>query len=243
VQQGHVLLLQVAAQTVNAAVLMQYGGATPSALGHFLTRWLDSDGDGMPDSDEVASGRNPLSAGDSAAEGRDSDKDGLTDQVEHTIGTNPNKVDTDGDGFGDGIEVHAGTNPLDAQSKPYDVNQNGLPDNFETTYFSNSTFNNSTTVNPTPTPCTPGPNCVDPHADPDGDGCDNLCETDHGTNPNDPDTDGDGVNDGDEIAKGTDPDSSLSIYMGPSGVPEPVATGAAFAIGSSICLIALLRRP
>lgn len=237
----HVLRLEVFAQTLTAAVILQHGGNTPSAMEGLSTRWLDSDGDGVPDSDEVAMGRNPLNPNDPVAlsnEGKDTDGDGLSDQLEARIGTDPNDPDTDGDGFGDGLEVFAGTNPRDPASRPYDVNQNGLPDTFETNYFSN------TTVHPTTGPCVPGPGCVDGRADPDGDGCDNLCEAEHGTDPNNPDTDGDGVSDGDELKAGTDPTSRLSLVQaGPRGVPEPVASAAFFAVGTTLALSLLLRRP
>ena len=47
-------------------------------------------------------------------------------------------------------------------------------------------------------------------ADPDSDGCDNLCEYYHGTNPEQADTDSDGLNDGFEIANDLDPNDSNS---------------------------------
>jgi hypothetical protein len=46
----------------------------------------------------------------------DSDGDGLTDSEEVLLGTNPGLVDTDGDGWSDGAEVEAGTDPLDPSS-------------------------------------------------------------------------------------------------------------------------------
>lgn len=240
VHQDHILRLELMAQTANAAVLLHAGGTTPSALSGLSTRWLDSDGDGMPDSDEEALGYNPLNPADPPlADARDSDDDGIPDALERAIGTDPEDADTDDDGFSDGLEVHAGTNPRNPASKPYDVNNNGLPDNFETNYFSNVT-----NVNPTSGPCTPGPGCVAPDADPDNDGCDNLCEATHGTNPNDPDTDGDGILDGTEVREGTDPATVTNQLLdGPSGVPEPVAATAAFAIGSTLVLLPLIRRP
>lgn len=238
VHKDHTLRLELFAQTLTAAVFLQYGGDTPSGLEGITTRWLDSDGDGLPDSDETTLGRNPLDPTDpSGSPFLDTDGDGLTDKVEKAIGTDPRDPDTDDDTWGDGIEVHAGTDPKDRLSVPYDVNHNGLPDSFETTYF------NTTTIAPTSGPCTPGPGCVDPDGDPDGDGCTNLCEAIHGTDPNDPDTDDDGVSDGDELDDGTDPTSSTSVYKGPSGVPEPIATAAFFAIGSTLCFVPLLRRP
>jgi hypothetical protein len=90
----------------------------------------------------------------------------------------------------------------------------------------------------------PGPTCIDPLADPDGDGCNNLCEAMHGTDPHDADSDNDGALDGDEVRAGSDPASSLSIIAGgPRGIPEPVAAAAAFAIGTTLVLLPLTRRP
>ncbi|HRY82512.1 MAG TPA: hypothetical protein P5232_02335 [Candidatus Moranbacteria bacterium] len=42
----------------------------------------------------------------------DSDQDGLADTEEKAYGTNPKNSDTDGDGYSDGAEVKAGYNPL-----------------------------------------------------------------------------------------------------------------------------------
>ena len=42
----------------------------------------------------------------------DSDQDGLTNSEEKSYGTDPYKADTDGDGYSDGIEVRSGYNPL-----------------------------------------------------------------------------------------------------------------------------------
>lgn len=223
----HTLKLEVYAQTANGLVIMQYGGATPSAIHDLKVRWLDSDGDGVADSDEVASGSNPLDPADQKADkGLDADGDGLADTFERAIGTDPKKVDTDGDGYGDGVEVHAGSNPLDANSKPYDKNGNGLPDAYEVRYF------NSTTVNQV--------GGVDPNGDPDHDGCNNLCEAANGTDPLNPDTNGNGILDGEEAKSRQDP-TALTI-IGAKGVPEPVAGAAFFATGSTIALVALSRR-
>jgi hypothetical protein len=225
---GNTLKLEVFAQTANALVLLQYGGATPSGVKDLKVRWIDTDGDGVSDTDEVLSGSNPLDASDQRLGGKDTDGDGLPDAFETAVHTNPTKADTDGDGFGDGVEIHAGSNPLDKGSVPYTTAGNPLPNSFLTRYF------NSTTIN----------NGVDPHGDNDGDGCDNLCEAAHGTDPTDADSDGDGVSDGAEIAAQTNPlgfDAARAI--GIRGVPEPVAASAFFATGSSIALISLLRRP
>lgn len=65
---------------------------------------VDTDGDGLTDSQEVAIGTNPNN--------RDTDADGLSDGEEVNIyHTNPLNPDTDGDGFTDGAEVANGYNP------------------------------------------------------------------------------------------------------------------------------------
>ncbi|MBE3122976.1 MAG: hypothetical protein IMZ53_08370 [Thermoplasmata archaeon] len=48
----------------------------------------------------------------------DSDGDGLTDTQEAILGTNPNVADTDGDGYSDYEEYMQGSDPLDAASIP-----------------------------------------------------------------------------------------------------------------------------
>ncbi|MEA3202393.1 MAG: large repetitive protein [Thermoplasmata archaeon] len=229
---GHTLKLEVFAQTANVLVVLSYGGATPSGVHDLRVRWLDTDGDGVADSDEVLSGSNPLDPSDQRLSGKDTDGDGLADIFETSIHTDPNVVDTDHDGFGDGIEVHAGSNPLSKPSVPYDKDGNQLPDVFEARYFNRTTINQA--------------GGIDPRGDPDGDHCDNLCEAAHGTDPTNRDTDEDGTWDFDEIAAGTNP---LNAHSPPTsgsilhGVPEPVASSAFFATGTSIALIALLRRP
>lgn len=231
-QRGHTLLLELQAETADAVVVAQYGGSTPSGLLGLESRWLDSDGDGLADSDELDRGLNPLDPTDARDLVPDADADGLGDRVEGTIGTDPNDADTDGDGYGDGIEVHAGSDPLDAASTPRDTDGDGLPDSFEENNFHNSTTGGSVSI----TNILPGD-------DPDHDGCNNLCEAQHGTDPTNADTDGDGIPDGAEISAGTDPATPPVVLAGgPRGVPEPVAAAAAFALASGLALLALIRR-
>jgi hypothetical protein len=74
---------------------------------------IDSDGDGMSDSFELAFGLDPRS--DDAA--LDRDGDGLSNLEEFRRGTRPDRADTDGDGFSDGQEALVlGTDPLAADS-------------------------------------------------------------------------------------------------------------------------------
>lgn len=66
---------------------------------------LDSDGDGLTDSQETSLGTNPNLA--------DTDGDGLSDGVEvNTHGSNPLLADTDGDGMRDDVEVQYGLQVL-----------------------------------------------------------------------------------------------------------------------------------
>jgi len=71
--------------------------------------WADSDGDGVPDADEILFGTDPLNA--------DTDGDGLSDGMEIRTGTDPRSQDTDCDGIPDGVE---------------DANRNGRVDPGET---------------------------------------------------------------------------------------------------------------
>ena len=72
---------------------------------------VDSDGDGLTDSEEEALGTD--------ANSQDTDGDGLSDLEEVEMGTNPTQADTDGDGYSDGEELAANTSPKDAKDRPY----------------------------------------------------------------------------------------------------------------------------
>ncbi len=65
---------------------------------------IDTDGDGLLDSQEILFGSNPNDP--------DSDDDGANDLAEFNAGTNPNAVDSDNDGMRDGFEIQYGLNPL-----------------------------------------------------------------------------------------------------------------------------------
>ncbi|MEM7246227.1 MAG: LamG-like jellyroll fold domain-containing protein [Acidobacteriota bacterium] len=71
---------------------------------------LDSDGDGLLDSFEIAAGLDPFS-NDSES---DTDGDGLPNAFEAGIGTDPGNFDTDGGGESDGRELRYGRDPLEA---------------------------------------------------------------------------------------------------------------------------------
>lgn len=71
--------------------------------------------DGIPDSQKLASGYNPL---DDKLAYSDADHDGLPLIMELKRGTNPNNADSDGDGYSDAAEIVAGTDPNSAASNP-----------------------------------------------------------------------------------------------------------------------------
>lgn len=80
--------------------------------------WLamDSDNDGLTNSEELLLGTDPNNP--------DTDGDGLLDGIEvHTWNTNPLKTDTDRDGLSDGQEINMGTDP----NNP-DTDGDGIPD-------------------------------------------------------------------------------------------------------------------
>src|SRR5690606_15780668 len=91
-------------------------GAGDRALSGF--NWLDGDGDGLGDVQEIALGTDP--------DDPDSDDDGLDDGDEVAIGTDPNDPDSDDDGIDDGDEVAIGTDPTDPDS-----DGDGVPDGQE----------------------------------------------------------------------------------------------------------------
>jgi len=69
---------------------------------------VDTDGDGLPDEDELALGTDPAAP--------DTDGDGLGDGSEIVRGLDPTRPDTDWDGIADGEEVADGTDPKDPRS-------------------------------------------------------------------------------------------------------------------------------
>ncbi|NJC89137.1 MAG: hypothetical protein FIB02_11515, partial [Desulfuromonas sp.] len=64
----------------------------------------DLDGDGLPNSWELANGLDPYSAVGANGPSGDPDGDGLTNVQEYAAGTNPKLADTDGDGIADGTD-------------------------------------------------------------------------------------------------------------------------------------------
>lgn len=104
--------------------------------------------------------------------------------------------DRDGDGLTNGEEQFIGTDPdnPDTDGDGAGLNDGQLNDG------------NEVNGNPPSDPldaCDPNPNAA--ACDRDGDGLDNSEESQHQTDPDDPDTDDDGINDGQEVTDGSDP--------------------------------------
>jgi len=137
-----------------------YYGTDPNAS--------DSDGGGVDDYTEIASGTSPLDASDDGQAPVDTDGDGLYDAWEtDNYGTDPLAADSDGGGVDDFSELSSGTDPNDADDDgkdPVDTDGDGLYDTWETLYYG-----------------------TDPDAfDTDGDGVGDYDELVNGTNPTSP---------------------------------------------------------
>lgn len=61
----------------------------------------------------------PSDSAETAVEDVDTDGDGLLDSEELDLGTDPTQPDSDGDGYSDGDEVVEGSDPLDSESGIY----------------------------------------------------------------------------------------------------------------------------
>ncbi len=172
----------------------------------------DTDGDGVPESVELADGTNPNDAGDY----RDTDGDGAPDYIETVIdGTDPDDsndyVDSDSDGVPDYVEDNVyGTDPQVPDAG--DTDGDGVPD-YQESYVDGTAADDTTNF-----------------ADSDGDGVPDHVETNvYGTDPqvaDAGDADGDGVPDYTEsFVDGTDPgDGTAFADSDGDGVPDYVET-------------------
>jgi hypothetical protein len=154
-----------------------YVDVMPGTLDDFV-QWrgisrLDSDGDGIRNSEET--GSNPWLY--------DSDSDGLPDKFEIDNGLNPKAHDTDGDGLIDWYEVQFGTDPTNP-----DTDGDGMTDYLEIAgwmiqfEYAGQTFTTRVYSDPTV-------------PDTDSDGVNDYQEYFSGLNPRSRDTNGDGVGD------------------------------------------------
>lgn len=157
----------------------------------------DIDGDGIPNTNEVALGFSPWNRDmnqDGTVDGdEDPDGDGLTTRAElspiaPTKATDPLKADTDGDGFNDKVENDNGLDPTVASGPDVDTDGDTIKNGDEIAHG----------LNPS------DPN--DGSADLDEDGLSNAIEINtYKTDIRNKDTDSDGFLDNEEVANGFDP--------------------------------------
>ena len=115
------------AQQAQVPVLSSLG--TLEEFNSAFTSTLDSDGDGVPNSEEDSDSDGVPDGSDSSpynplVSGVDADEDGLDDVVD----PDPNNADTDGDGVLDGYDV----DPNDASVTGNDVDADGIDDSTDT---------------------------------------------------------------------------------------------------------------
>jgi hypothetical protein len=175
VQSGDKILLQITipAGVTDGPVTVQTEGFVSNAV-EFK---LDTDRDGLSDTEEVTLGTNPHHP--------DTDGDGLPDGEEvNILRTDPLNPDSDGDGLSDGVEVQNGLDPKNPTDASADPDNDGLTNAQEIALGTNR-FN----------------------ADSDGDGLRDGAEVQTFlTNPRLRDTDGGGRSDGNEVnVDGTNP--------------------------------------
>ena len=188
-----------------------------------LQAFKDSDGDGVPDSQELIDGTDPSNANSFL----DTDGDGHPDYVENAAGSDPNlpgstPVDTDGDGVPDAVETNQGTDPNDPTDF-LDSDGDSVPDYVEASDGTN-------------------PNNGGDFLDTDGDGHADHVENLAGSDPNIAgsvplDTDSDGVPDVVEVNQGTDPGNPADFLDtdgdGTPNYEEPEENNAAVNTGNA----------
>ena len=179
----------------------------------------DTDGDGLPDGEEVRLGCDPCNP--------DTDDDGVSDydELHADPPTDPTNFDTDGDGMPNGWERRNGLNPNDPSDAVQDADRDGLVSLDEYRLGTDSQ-----------NPDTDGDGRLDgeevhgnPKTDPlnpdtDGDGLSDGAELARNppTDPLNPDTDGDGIPDGWEVAHGYNPldPGDVSADSDGDGIPD-----------------------
>mgnify|MGYP000411443009 CR=1 FL=1 len=128
---GNVVTIVGIGTTTITATQAQDNNYNAASITTILTVLIgDSDGDGVPDTDEQAQGTNPYDSGSFL----DSDGDGVPDYIENQQGTNPSNaasfLDSDGDGVPNYVEQRQGTNPAYVSSY-LDSDGDGVPDYVE----------------------------------------------------------------------------------------------------------------
>jgi hypothetical protein len=157
---------------------------------------VDSDGDGVADSDDAFP--------DDADESVDTDEDGVGDNGDAFPEDAEESADSDGDGVGDNGDAF----PEDA-NETMDSDEDGLGDNAEAELGTDP--NNADSDGDGLSDGEEANGNTDPtDADSDSDGLSDGDESTSGTDPNNADSDGDGALDGEEVADGTDPNDPNS---------------------------------
>jgi len=174
---------------------------------------VDTDSDGLSDSEELIFGTDPLRP--------DTDEDGLDDWQELKMGTDPNDPDTDRGGQCDGYKsvlffCRAGPDPCPLDSNNDCYRGVGMRENPQ----QHDTDKDGVSDDQDPCPITPMNDCPhgnDPDIDLDGDGIPDSWEQDYFISDPDADGDGDGLTNEEEYAAGTDP---LDRDSDDDGVPD-----------------------
>ncbi|GMV40333.1 MAG: hypothetical protein AMXMBFR64_20490 [Myxococcales bacterium] len=198
------VFLAVGAGSSSTTQVLVLDAVSCTAVSGEITVPKDSDGDGLPDTWELAHGL--LIGEDDAA--ADADGDGATNAAEWGAGSTPTKADTDGDGMPDGWEIINGLSPVMPDGSA-DPDGDGL-DNLRE-YLSGH-----------------DPHMSDAGIDTDGDGMDDVWEINHGLDPASPadaaaDPDGDGLVNGIERLAGTSPHEANEHLPDADGdwMPDP----------------------
>jgi hypothetical protein len=207
--------------------IVEFSGVDLSTGQYFSLAYNnDADGDGLPNSTEVAMGLNPNDAdtdNDGTNDGdEDTDGDGIPNNTEIAMSLDPNDTDSDDNGTDDGdedadsdgisnsIEIAMGLDPEDTDS-----DDNGTNDGDEDT--DGDGIPNSTEVSMSLDPNdtdTDDNGTNDGDEDTDGDGIPNSTEVSMSLDPNDTDTDDNGTNDGDEDTDGDGIPNNTELGMG-----------------------------